>query len=69
MPTNNCSPEVMDALRSLNWNHGRGEVQEVDSPSGLDGTVTCKLQYGTCKARFTVKGNTVYFRGHQRKLP
>jgi hypothetical protein len=65
----NCSPEVLDALRSINWNHGKGDIASVESESGLDGVVTCKLQYGTCKARFTVKNNTVHFRGHQRKLP
>jgi len=64
-----CSPEVLDALRSINWKHGRGEIESVESESGLDGVVTCKLQYGTCRARFTIKNNTVYFRGRQRKLP
>ena len=65
----NCSPEVLDALRSLNWSYGRGEIVSVKSTNGLDGIVTCKLQYGTCRAEFTVKNDTVYFRGHQRKLP
>lgn len=65
----NCSPQVLDALREINWSYGKGEVVAVESTSGLDGLVTCKLQYGTSKARFTVKDNTLYFRGHQQRLP
>jgi hypothetical protein len=65
----NFPQSYLDALTEINNNHGRGKIVGIECcDSGDDGTVTCELQFGTCKATYTVKGNTLYFRGHQRKI-
>ena len=70
--------EFVDALNTLNWRHGRGEVIgfadfAMSGPAGFIqnayGTVVCQLQYGTCKAKFRVVNGILYFRGHQKKIP
>ena len=69
-------PMLLDALNSLNWNYGRGSIADVEyticGPNDHIiegyGVAVCKLQYGTCKAKFRIKDGTVYFRGHQKKM-
>ena len=69
------SDELTIALNTINWNYGRGEIigfSEVTIACtklmNSHGTAVCKLQNGTCTAKFRVVNGTLFFRGHQKKI-
>jgi len=66
---------LLNTLRSINWNYGRGEV--VDYLVNPDSTGVATIYYGWVPAsikpmreerRFTVIGDRVRFRGVTRKI-
>jgi hypothetical protein len=67
-------PTLREALDALNWSYGRGDVVGIDwdptpAPDGAKvGRVACKKQFGYDRPKVTLRGGTVYFRGHQRKV-
>jgi hypothetical protein len=60
--------EIYDAVQTLNWNYGRGELRgNAAIQEAANGTMVCvsSLQYGFSKFTVKVVGRTVYARGHQ----
>jgi hypothetical protein len=63
------NPSVADRLTTMNSFHGRGRVERIEfDRATMTGYVTCKLQYGTTRRKFTIKDSTLRFLGRQRKL-
>lgn len=63
---------MLEALRNLNWNYGRGTVMGYNLAAG---TVERSIQWGQSKAtaqietcRFRFDGETVFFLGHQQRI-
>lgn len=56
---------IKRALQSINRNYGRGDIKFWGLELNGNGFVLIDKQYGSEKAKFHLKGNSVYFRGHQ----
>jgi len=62
---------IITALTELNNNYGRGEIKKAVVKSGvLTRKIVCNQNGNGFKEtrRFRIKGSTVYFLGHQRKI-
>jgi hypothetical protein len=66
-----ASPELAQALREMNWSHGRGDIKGIylDDHDGAGGTVNRVMPHaGEDMRRFRLRGQTLHFLGHRRKL-
>ncbi len=61
--TFNAQDALHSALRALNWSYGTGDIVRISSTHYF-----VKRQFGTAKYRYTVDGDTVHARGHQRAI-
>ncbi len=60
---------LLDRLVTMNNLYGIGRITGITCGlSAQDGYVLTQKQYGTGKYAFHVKGNTLYYRGHQSNL-
>lgn len=57
---------LSERIQQINWHHGRGDLIGIvfDAASGR-GIATFRCTSFLDKARFTVRGKTVYIRGHR----
>lgn len=64
--------ELYDAVQTLNWCYGRGDLRgdsAIQQAANGDYVCVASLQYGFSKFTVRVVGRTVYARGHQLTVP
>lgn len=58
--------KIREALNSLNWNYGRGDVIHVDFAAMIFTRKPFQMQNEACSFRF--ENNTVFALGHQKMI-
>ena len=56
---------VRALLDAMNWDYGRGDITRV---LWSKSRVLCRCTSSTDMPRFSVRGDTLYFRGHKRVI-